>query len=109
MRRGLPNMQNGTAVSAISPKKLLAIAADEAKHVERLAEKSRSSAGDAGVPPVSGGDHEGTVGDICSEDLNEEQRWAAAGLIEQAQSLRAGFPGGCRRSFRSCQHLRRRD
>jgi len=70
--------------------KLLAIAADEANHVERLAEKIKLFGGRLpGVPPVPAATKNSWQ--YLLEDLNEEQR-SAAGLIEQAQSLRAEFP-----------------
>ena len=82
-------MQNGCSIRNFG-QKLLAIAADEAKHVERLAEKIKLFGGRLpDVPPVPAATKNSWQ--YLLEDLNEEQR-SAAGLIEQAQSLRAEFP-----------------
>jgi rubrerythrin len=71
-------------------KKLLAIAADEAKHVEWLAEKIKLFGGRLpDVPPVPAPMKNSWQ--YLLEDLNEEQH-CAAGLIKQAQSLREELP-----------------
>src|SRR5580765_5938896 len=84
-------------------KKLLAIAADETKHVERLAEKIKLfGARLPDVPPVPAATKNSWR--YLLEDLNEEQH-SAAGLIAGAKPPRRVSRG--RRSFRT--HLRRRD
>jgi rubrerythrin len=70
--------------------KLLAIAADEAKHLEWLAEKIKLLGGRLpDVPPVPTA--EKSSWQYLLEDLNEEQQRAAE-LIEQAHSLRGELP-----------------
>ena len=70
--------------------KLLTIAADEAKHVEWLAEKIKLfGARLPDVPPVPAATKNSWQ--YLLEDLNEEQH-SEAGLIEEAQSLREEFP-----------------
>jgi bacterioferritin (cytochrome b1) len=71
--------------------KLLAVAADESRHAERLAEKIVLLGGRVpDVPKVS--DTEKTTWQCLMEDLAAEQE-ATAGLIQEAQSLRAELPG----------------
>jgi bacterioferritin (cytochrome b1) len=70
--------------------KLLAVADDEAKHVEWLAEKIKLLGGR--IPDVSRvRDTEKSSWQYLMEDLTAEQE-CAAGLIEQAQSLRDEVP-----------------
>jgi rubrerythrin len=70
--------------------KLLAIAADEAKHVEWLAEKIRNFGGRLpDVPPTF--TPKRNSWQYLVEDLTEQQR-SAAELIKQAQSLREELP-----------------
>lgn len=70
--------------------KLLAIAADKAKHVEWIAEKINLLGGNLpDVPTVT--NSENTSWQFLSENLNREQQCAAE-LIEQAHSLRGELP-----------------
>jgi rubrerythrin len=71
-------------------KKLLEIAADEAKHVEWLAEKIKLFGGRVPeVPAVT--EPIKNSWQYLLEDLNEEQHCAAA-FLDQAQALREEFP-----------------
>lgn len=70
--------------------RLLAIAADEAKHVEWIAEKIKLLGGTLpDVPPLTS--TEKTSWQYLLEDLNEEQRYSGE-LIEQARSIREELP-----------------
>ena len=72
--------------------KLLAIADDEAKHAASLAEKIKLLGGRVpDVPNVSASATERSSWQCLMEDLAAEQE-CAAGLIQQAQSLRAELP-----------------
>ncbi len=71
-------------------KKLLDIAADEAKHVEWLAEKIKLFGGR--LPPVPAmSEPAKNSWQYLLEDLTEEQH-CSSDLLEQAQSLREEFP-----------------